>query len=42
MMLNIFDNQENAYLNLCTPLTYLKLKMDSIKFGKDLKPLELS
>lgn len=41
MILNISDHQENAYLNLWAPLNYLKLKMDSIKFGKDLRPLEL-
>ena len=41
-MLNIFYHQENVYLNLYTPLNYLKIKTDIIKFGENLRLLELS
>lgn len=41
-MLNIFDHQENVYLNLYIPLNYLRLKTDTIKFDKDVKLQELS
>ena len=42
IMLNIFYHQENVYLNLYTPLNYLKIKTDTIKFGENLRLLELS
>ena len=41
-MLNIFYHQADVYLNLYTPLNYLKIKTDTIKSGENLRLLELS
>lgn len=34
-MSNAFDHQQSVYLNLNTPLNYLKLKTDTLRLGED-------